>query len=30
METQTAQFKAPELGLGAKPESKDDLKSLPM
>ena len=30
METQTAQPKAPEPKLGAKPESKDDLKSLPM
>ena len=30
METQTAQPKAPESKLGAKPESKDDLKSLPM
>ena len=28
METQTAQPKAPESKLGAKPESKDDLKSL--
>jgi len=30
METQTAQPKAPESKMGAKPESKDDLKSLPM